>query len=258
MRARPLTAVAATAATLVLVAGCSGSTSAPETADLPPAASRAQPGADAGLGRSGASDAAAVTTLTQEQIAVALLTETELPSGWTQDASSAMPLDAGAASTEALAYDPPQCAAVVSGLAGTTSAARVPLATGTASFGGRGFAFVSETIETWEPGTSTAELDTLTAALPDCAEYSQTAATGQVTTTRVTTLDVPEHGDRTLALRLEASSGEGGMNLFLTLDVVLVVAGDVAVTLLAGGTDPLEPELLQEITDRAMAKVASA
>lgn len=241
------------ALTIALVAGCSPR---PEKADTV-----------GGPAVTSSSTATSATTpppvvearsLTQAEIDAALLTQAEMPPGWTQDTSedgAADEQDALTGDDEASTYDPPACEEVVEGLSGDR-AEREPVARGEASFGTETFQFLAEIIETWEGSLREAALDDLVEALSTCPQYTETAADGTATTMTISALDMPNYGDRTLAVRLAAAPTEsGGFDISFTLDVVVVASGNVSVSIVAGGFAPVDPAVLQQVTSTAMQKV---
>ena len=248
-----LTAVAGVAA-LLLLTGCSDRPDKADTVGGPAVTSSVTPTAEPS-----AAPVVEVKSLTQDQINAALLTQADMPAGWTQDTSTDAPAEEdSAAPAEDETYAPPECKAIVEDLSSGESE-KTPVAEGKVSFGTAEFQFLAENIQTWESDLNQAALESLTAALSACPSYTTTAADGTVSQYTISALDMPNYGDRTLAVRL-AIVGDAGMlgTLSFTLDVVVVASGNVSVSLVAGGFTPVDPAVLQQITSTAMAKVNAA
>lgn len=217
---------------------------------------RAQP--TAGAATSSTPTATATTAphaLDQQQVDAALLTQADMPTGWLQDTSAPVRPAPDASAPAEVVYDPPACAEIAAAIDDDTPTDRQPLAAGEATFATDGFTFLVETVETWEPDLRTASVDALAAALSACPSYTQTAPDGTVTTTTVTALDAPNLADRTVGVRVAASSGTSPT---IVVDVVVVVTGSTSVSVVAGGLTPVDPEVLQQVVATAVLKVATA
>lgn len=203
-----------------------------------------------------------VVAMTQTQIDSALLTASDLPSGWTADAPSDTQTASGTdaqdvAGPDQGVYSPAECKDLVGGLSKGDVASPTPTAQGSVSFSTENYQFLAEKIETWDHNMDVGALDEMTAALSTCPQYTVTDPDGNVTTSTISALDMPNYADRTFAVRIAATSRGESLSLTLTLDVVMVAAGNTSVSLVAGGFRPVDPADLQQVAAAAMAKVAT-
>lgn len=248
---RRTTLTAAVTIALLLTTGCS---SRPEKADTV-----GGPVATSSATASPAQEDAPVVqavALTQEQIDAALLTQEDMPAGWT-----AMPVDGDTDPEDAAeddagpsTFDPPACEDVASGF-GDTDETREPVATGKVGFGSEELTFLSQDISTWDSGLRSKRLDDLVEALSACPQWTETTADGTSTTSTITALDLPNHGDRTLAVRMATTAGSEAFSMTFTLDLVVVASGSTSITVLAGGLAPVDPAVLSQVVATAVQKV---
>lgn len=252
---KPILALAAVAVVLVLLEACSAPPEKADTVGGPAVTSSVTPTSEPST-----APVVEAKTLNQAQIDAALLTQADMPSGWTEDTTTPTAEDdsADAADGAEDVYAPAECKAITENMRGDT-VDKEPVASGKASFSTVDYQFLAENIETWESTLNQSALETLTTALSACPSYTTTAADGTVTQYTITALDMPNYGDRTLAVRL-AIGGDAGMlgTITLTLDVVVVASGNVSVSILAGGFTPVDPAITQQAASSAMAKVNAA
>ena len=188
-------------------------------------------------------------TLTQEQIDAALLTQNDVPAGSTLDTTTGEEVT-DEETDVSTSHNPPECKEIVEGL-GEGKGDREPQAQGDVSFGNEEYQFMAETIEVWDATLNAAALDELTTALTQCGLDTTTDADGTVGTATVTALDMPNYGDRTLAVRVVVGSASGGFDLSLTIDVVVAASGNVSVSVLTGAFAPVDPAVLQKVLPTA-------
>lgn len=197
--------------------------------------------------------------MTQEQIDAALLVQSDMPTGWTQNAPGADEPEATEEAEQDLTYAPAECKDVVEGLSSGEESEADADASGEVSFSTENYQFIEEEIASGVGQMNVAKLNALTDALSACPSYTTTDAEGTISQYTISALDMPNYGDRTLAVRLAAGSDpNAALNLTLTIDIVIVSSGNVAVSLVVGGFQPVDPAVTQQVASTAMAKVNSA
>lgn len=256
MRAHLTASAAALLASALLLTGCSSAR--PESADTvdgPAVTSTAAPDADES--QETPEPVVEAADLTQAQIDAALLTQADMPAGWTQDAPGADAQTPLSDEGEDLAvYEPAVCKDLLNSLGDT--AAVDPVAEGEVSFSTADYAVFAQSIQTWDKTFDQGKLDELVASMSACSNVVQTDPDGTVTTSTISALEMPNYGDRTFAARIAASTPiEGLGDLTFTIDFVTVATGTTSVSFVAGGFEPVDPAALQALITTAMAKVAA-
>lgn len=194
------------------------------------------------------------TPPTDDQLAAALLTRTDLPVGFEPSPTLA---DFGLPEPEGPdlgSTDPATCAAVLAPVATQVAGAS---GSAEASFTGGDFQTVDQTIAGYAPDAIPAAFDTIQATLLDCPQFTGTDADGVAVDYRVSAgpqlADLPEAADAVLTFRLSTSS-EG---ITLTTDAVVAAVGTSILQIGAGGLEPIGDDVLSAITAIAVERAAA-
>jgi len=184
------------------------------------------------------------SSLTQAQVTAALLTAADLGAGWGPDTSGMF--GDSSSSSKGATYAPASCAAAADALDG---AGMPSSATGEVSFETLDTSkVVDETIDS-VPGSTTADLAKLLAAIAACPKFTETDTDGTVVSYEMTGTALAGLGDAAAALRIVATSG----GVSIPEDGVLVQVGQEQIGLLGLGYDT--PVALLDIARAATAKV---
>ncbi|MCW2746024.1 MAG: hypothetical protein JWM48_2574 [Mycobacterium sp.] len=233
MRAASL-AVLVAIPVVLSAAGCSSSSSDSRATTVDPPSSSASAGAPAG-------GSATHSSLTQAQAQAALLSVTDLPTGWTADTSSTSP-DSGFSGCSALEA------------VGGHSKANRAKAEGSFTAGGVG-PLLQEMVAVPSDETAAQAMTKLRSALNTCRSFTSTDADGKKTTFTTSALSFPKLGDETFAVQITAPNPLGQ----LVADVVVVRLGNTVVELAYAGLGAtVNGAQLEELGRKAVQKAQSA
>lgn len=231
-------------AAVVLLAGCGDSPERAVTVGETSAANEPAEATSAPPKAKGAGD-----ELNAKQVKAALLTVTDMPTGW-----SATPNQDDAEDTNDT-MEPASCQAMFDKMDADKGAAK-PKAKAEASFaagGALGTQFSME-VSSFEEDGQGDKVEEVAAALSKCSKITSTDSSGIKTEMELAGLSFPNLGDQTLAMRMNAQSD----GIAVVADLVVVATGHNIVTFTAAGLQPMPGADLEKVARTGMVKVAKA
>lgn len=184
--------------------------------------------------------------LTKAQIDAALLTASDLPSGWAES-----PAEADEDSEDTI--EPTRCQDVIAALDVDSDDAA---AEGEANFnkGGAFGTIMSETISSYADEVDADVVQKIADAFSECPSFTSTDADGEVSQVTVSPMSFANLGDQTLAV---AMSFESSM-FTVSVNVAYVVIGHNVLALIHGGVGGSDGAELEKLAKLAVSKLEDA
>lgn len=181
--------------------------------------------------------------LTEAQIRKALLSVSDLPTGWT-----ATPAEDDDESEDTVS--PPKCRDVLDALDDTSTDAA---AEGEANFskGGPFGTILSQTISSYNEAVDSSRVQEIADAFSECPNFSSTDSDGEVSKVSVSPMSFGNVGDQTLAF---AMTLESSMFTF-SVNVAYVVVGHNVVAMINGGVAGADGAQLEKLAKQAITKL---